>query len=154
MTNDASYTHGLAHEGEKTPFLSSNGPFFDDLELATPSQSPGSLLPGYLSHYHPRQWMTSTTIPMPTMPTTSTIGPGARRALSNLPFLLRRTVVFLLPSFIQPLVSPTPSGPQPSARPGPTAYLDGMRGVAALVVFFCREFTFSSFPSQLCKRNE
>ncbi|KAH6631011.1 acyltransferase family-domain-containing protein [Chaetomium sp. MPI-SDFR-AT-0129] len=149
MTNDASYTHGLAYEGEKTPFLSGNEPFFDDLEHAAHSQPPpGIRLPAYLSHYHPRQWTTSTTIPMlsmPTMPKTSTIGPGARRVLSNLPFLLRRALVFLLPSFIQPLVSPTPSsGSQPSARPGPTAYLDGMRGLAALIVFFCH-FLYTSF---------
>ncbi|KAK4144177.1 acyltransferase family-domain-containing protein [Dichotomopilus funicola] len=146
MTNDASYNHGLAYEGEKTPFLSGNEPFFDDLEHAAHSPpSPGIRLPAYLSQYRPRQWRTSKTISIPTMPTTSTIGPGARRALSNLPFLLRRTFVFLLPSFIQPLVSPTPSsGSQPSARPGPTAYLDGMRGLAALIVFFCH-FLYTSF---------
>ncbi|KAK4033217.1 hypothetical protein C8A01DRAFT_40314, partial [Parachaetomium inaequale] len=60
---------------------------------------------------------------------------AAHRALNNLPSLLRRIAIFLLPSFIQPLLTNSPPSQPP--RPGPTAYLDGLRGLAALAVFFC-----------------
>ncbi|KAL2173232.1 uncharacterized protein P884DRAFT_281212 [Thermothelomyces heterothallicus CBS 202.75] len=67
----------------------------------------------------------------------------AHRALPHLPGLLRRAAIFLLPSFIQPLVSRSKSGPFPSSSSsqhgrclGPTAYLDGIRGLAAVAVFF------------------
>ncbi|KAI0473150.1 acyltransferase family-domain-containing protein [Xylariaceae sp. FL0804] len=73
---------------------------------------------------------------------------------------LLRTLVFLLPSFVQPLVPVPPrdrlrggAGAGAEAEeekkamkrkgagaPGPTAYLDGMRGVAALFVMFCHYF--------------
>ncbi|KAL2190837.1 hypothetical protein L209DRAFT_775898 [Thermothelomyces heterothallicus CBS 203.75] len=67
----------------------------------------------------------------------------AHRALPHLPGLLRRAAIFLLPSFIQPLVSRSKSGPFPSSSSsqhgrclGPTAYLDGIRGLSAVAVFF------------------
>ncbi|KAH7139763.1 acyltransferase family-domain-containing protein [Dactylonectria estremocensis] len=45
--------------------------------------------------------------------------------------LLMRIAWFLVPSFLQGRAA------DEKAQLGPTAYLDGMRGVAALVVFFC-----------------
>ncbi|KAK3327828.1 acyltransferase [Cercophora scortea] len=51
--------------------------------------------------------------------------------------LLLRTLFFLLPSFIQSRLTRTTWAPD---RLGPTAYLDGMRGLAALFVFFCHYF--------------
>ncbi|KAK0719694.1 hypothetical protein B0H67DRAFT_643018 [Lasiosphaeris hirsuta] len=47
--------------------------------------------------------------------------------------LLLRTALFLLPSFLRPHPSPLATTTRPSA----TAYLDGLRGLAALIVFFC-----------------
>lgn len=69
------------------------------------------------------------------------------------PFLLR-SAFFLLPSFLQsrihghPPFDPTPQGNQKKRDHGgqeprplsPTAYLDGMRGVAAFCVFLCHYF--------------
>ncbi|GAB7354011.1 hypothetical protein MBLNU459_g4601t1 [Dothideomycetes sp. NU459] len=47
---------------------------------------------------------------------------------------LRSTLFFLLPTFVQSRVRPSPPG---SSKPlHPTAFLDGMRGLAALFVFF------------------
>ncbi|KAI0024297.1 acyltransferase [Xylariomycetidae sp. FL0641] len=77
--------------------------------------------------------------------------------LSSWGHLLRRTGLFLLPSFIQPRLLTTirerHSGPDwgshnpgggagggSGGKLGPTAYLDGMRGLAALFVFFCHYF--------------
>ncbi|KAM7204096.1 Acyltransferase family domain containing protein [Rhypophila sp. PSN 637] len=66
------------------------------------------------------------------------------RLTSNLRSTLLRIVIFLLPSFIQPLVTSsipkTNHHEKPKKTPGPTAYLDGMRGLAALIVFFCHYF--------------
>lgn len=53
--------------------------------------------------------------------------------------LALRAVIFLLPSFVQSKFS-RDAGPRGSSsihRSGPTAYLDGIRGLAALFVFFC-----------------
>lgn len=47
---------------------------------------------------------------------------------------IKRTAVFLLPSFIQSRLS---RDRVRNDKIGPTAYLDGMRGLAALFVFFC-----------------
>ncbi|KAK3945946.1 acyltransferase family-domain-containing protein [Diplogelasinospora grovesii] len=64
--------------------------------------------------------------------------------------LIFRLGIFLLPSFVSPRFSRTPSSSSPSPtsgrrmRPGPTAYLDGMRGLAALFVFFCHH-SYTSF---------
>jgi peptidoglycan/LPS O-acetylase OafA/YrhL len=90
------------------------------------------------------------------------------RALTNLLPPLRQTAIFLLPSFIHPLLSKTPRHPttaalppprprprpQPSPLPPPhptppnpkrpTAHLDGLRGLAALTVFACH-FLYTSF---------
>ncbi|KAK4168887.1 acyltransferase family-domain-containing protein [Cladorrhinum sp. PSN259] len=55
--------------------------------------------------------------------------------------LLLRTAIFLLPSFLQPGLSTTPSS---RLRLSPTAYLDGMRGLAALFVFLCH-YTYTCF---------
>ncbi|KAE9986872.1 hypothetical protein Vi05172_g7973 [Venturia inaequalis] len=48
--------------------------------------------------------------------------------------LLYRTGFVLLPSFVQSRITPDDGTP---AKIHPTAYLDGMRGLAALFVFFC-----------------
>lgn len=56
--------------------------------------------------------------------------------------LLIRVGLFLLPSFIASRLSPHHERTQ--GRLGPTAYLDGMRGLAAFIVFFCHYF-YSSF---------
>lgn len=55
--------------------------------------------------------------------------------------LLARAGLFLLPSFVSSRFSHHERTP---ARLGPTAYLDGMRGLAAFIVFFCHYF-YSSF---------
>ncbi|KAK3985004.1 acyltransferase family-domain-containing protein [Cladorrhinum sp. PSN332] len=52
--------------------------------------------------------------------------------------LVLRTVIFLLPSFLQPRGGSVPP------RLSPTAYLDGMRGLAALFVFFCH-YTYTCY---------
>lgn len=76
-----------------------------------------------------------------------------KRAVTGLPIPMRipsrshcRTLVvkaglFLLPSFISCRLSHERPGPH---RLGPTAYLDGMRGLAAFIVFFCHYF-YTSF---------
>ncbi|KAH8893156.1 hypothetical protein GQ53DRAFT_103906 [Thozetella sp. PMI_491] len=51
-----------------------------------------------------------------------------------------RTGFFLLPSFVQSRISRDPRIRGGGDRLGPTAYLDGMRGLAALFVFFCHYF--------------
>ncbi|KAK4449089.1 acyltransferase family-domain-containing protein [Podospora aff. communis PSN243] len=51
--------------------------------------------------------------------------------------VLLRTTLFLLPSFLHPNQPPRP-------KPSPTAYLDGIRGIAALVVFICH-LTYTCF---------
>ncbi|KAK4131321.1 acyltransferase-like protein [Trichocladium antarcticum] len=67
------------------------------------------------------------------------------QALVHSPRLaLRRIGIFLLPSFVQARLSHGPRCRASSAQPGPTAYLDGMRGLAALVVFFCH-FSYTCF---------
>lgn len=49
----------------------------------------------------------------------------------------KQVLVFLIPSFIQDVIYPsTKSKPGNSDRPKPTAWLDGMRGIAALLVYF------------------
>lgn len=62
----------------------------------------------------------------------------ARRARA----LLLRTTLFLLPSFLHP----SPSNHRPPTL-SPTAYLDGVRGIAALVVFICH-YTYSMLNSR------
>lgn len=76
-----------------------------------------------------------------------------KRAVTGLPIPMRipsrshcralmvKTGLFLLPSFISSRLSHERTGPH---RLGPTAYLDGMRGLAAFIVFFCHYF-YSSF---------
>jgi peptidoglycan/LPS O-acetylase OafA/YrhL len=71
----------------------------------------------------------------------------ARSTLSSLPMprrpppmsaclaLLRRAGFFLLPSFVQSRLSHDRK--HGADKPGPTAYLDGMRGMAAFSVFLC-----------------
>ena len=70
--------------------------------------------------------------------------------------LLHRTALFLLPSFLHPPPNPpTPRPPPPypflptprtitTPASNPTAYLDGIRGLAALHVFFCH-LLYTSF---------
>jgi len=67
---------------------------------------------------------------------------GYAHGLRSVPWrsLALRTAIFLLPSFLQSRFSHDPGLRTVSHRPGPTAYLDGMRGLAALVVFFCHYF--------------
>lgn len=50
-------------------------------------------------------------------------------------YYLRQFLIFLLPSFIQARYSPTEGDLRPR-RTYPTGYLDGLRGLAALFVFF------------------
>ncbi|ETS81075.1 hypothetical protein PFICI_06077 [Pestalotiopsis fici W106-1] len=57
--------------------------------------------------------------------------------LSSWAAILLRVGIFLLPSFVQHRF--THDRPR-SDRVGPTAYLDGLRGLAALFVFFCHFF--------------
>ncbi|EJP65493.1 acyltransferase-like protein [Beauveria bassiana ARSEF 2860] len=59
------------------------------------------------------------------------------RSTSWRPLLLLRLGVFLIPSFLQGRHAREQIRP---AHLSPTAYLDGMRGLAALVVFFCHYF--------------
>lgn len=70
----------------------------------------------------------------------------ARSVPHNLRSILLRTGFFLLPSFIQPYVSRDPrSRASTSSRHlSPTAYLDGMRGLAALFVYFCH-YSYTSY---------
>lgn len=76
-----------------------------------------------------------------------------KRAMTGLPIPMRipsrshcralmvKAGLFLLPSFISSRLSHERPGPH---RLGPTAYLDGMRGLAAFIVFFCHYF-YTSF---------
>ncbi|KAF3761148.1 hypothetical protein M406DRAFT_229188, partial [Cryphonectria parasitica EP155] len=54
-----------------------------------------------------------------------------------------RTFLFLLPSFVASRLSPGGAAAQ-TGRLSATAYLDGMRGLAAFIVFFCH-YSYSSF---------
>ncbi|CAN8106255.1 unnamed protein product [Discula destructiva] len=51
--------------------------------------------------------------------------------------LMTKLCLFFLPSFVSSRLSHERPGSQ---RLGPTAYLDGMRGLAAFIVFFCHYF--------------
>lgn len=76
-----------------------------------------------------------------------------KRAMTGLPIPMRipsrshcralmvKAGLFLLPSFVSSRLSHERPGPH---RLGPTAYLDGMRGLAAFIVFFCHYF-YTSF---------
>ncbi|EAQ92431.1 hypothetical protein CHGG_00666 [Chaetomium globosum CBS 148.51] len=139
MNGHATSTWGLAHDEEKASFLNDKPP--PDIERDARHADVTSCFPTIT--YPPRQW---TTVTLPSR--------AAHRALTHLPPLLRRTLFFLLPSFIQPFLSRQryhhhknnpPLPPRPTTpQPGPTAYLDGMRGLAALIVFFCH-FLYTSF---------
>ncbi|KAH6649870.1 acyltransferase family-domain-containing protein [Chaetomium tenue] len=139
MNGHAASTWGLAHEEEKATFLNDKPP--PDIERDARHADVTSRFSTIT--YAPQQW-TATTLP----------SRAAHRVLTQLPALLRRTLFFLLPSFVQPLFSRQrhhhhknnpPLPPRPTApQPGPTAYLDGMRGLAALIVFFCH-FLYTSF---------
>jgi hypothetical protein len=78
------------------------------------------------------------------MPDASTLARGVIRASLSMPWrlLALRTLIFLIPSFLQPLV--TGEKPARQDRLMPTAYLDGMRGLAALFVYFCH-YTYQLF---------
>jgi peptidoglycan/LPS O-acetylase OafA/YrhL len=83
----------------------------------------------------------------PRIPTGQWTTARTHRALTNLVPPLRQTALFLLPSFIAPLLSkPTTTTPPPPPPPKekPTAHLDGLRGLAALTVFACH-FLYTSF---------
>ncbi|KAK5628640.1 hypothetical protein RRF57_004355 [Xylaria bambusicola] len=74
-------------------------------------------------------------------------------ACTNL--VLRRTAVFLLPSFAHNRFSPardrrneTNSNGSGAKTLSPTAYLDGMRGLAAFFVFFCHYFYTAFFIAE------
>ncbi|KAH8159121.1 hypothetical protein CIB48_g9129 [Xylaria polymorpha] len=78
------------------------------------------------------------------------------KAYSNL--ILRRTALFLLPSFTHHRFSPARdrrgnnsagNGSSGGAKAlSPTAYLDGMRGLAAFFVFFCHYFYTAFFIAE------
>ena len=140
MNGNAASTWGVVYEEEKGTFLNDKPP--PDIERDATHADLASRFPATTSH--PRQRMAIT---LPSR--------AAHRALTHLPALLRRALFFLLPSFIQPFLSHQrrhhhnsknpPLPPRPAApQPGPTAYLDGMRGLAALIVFFCH-FLYTSF---------
>ncbi|KAI0870881.1 acyltransferase family-domain-containing protein [Hypoxylon argillaceum] len=94
--------------------------------------------------------------------------PWAATTRSYLNLVLRRTAIFLLPSFIHHRFSPARdrrsvsgnnnhnsnnggggNGSAGSAKKlSPTAYLDGMRGLAAFFVFFCHYFYTSFFIAE------
>ncbi|KAI0184353.1 acyltransferase family-domain-containing protein [Xylaria flabelliformis] len=77
------------------------------------------------------------------------------KAYSNL--ILRRTAVFLLPSFTHHRFAPArdrrgsssiSNGSGGVKTLSPTAYLDGMRGLAAFFVFFCHYFYTAFFIAE------
>lgn len=70
--------------------------------------------------------------------------------VSSLTSLALRTGIFLLPSFLHPRASRERLR---GDKLGPTAYLDGMRGLAALFVFFCHYFYTSFVISEGWGRN-
>lgn len=72
---------------------------------------------------------------------TSTVR-GYAHGLRSAPWrsLALKTAIFFVPSFLQSRISRDPGLRTVSRRAGSTAYLDGMRGLAALVVFFCHYF--------------
>ncbi|KAK2054777.1 acyltransferase [Colletotrichum caudatum] len=74
----------------------------------------------------------------PASPGGSTPVPGSK------PFLARLTAIlfFLLPSFVQRRLRPNDFKPR---RLYPTSWLDGLRGVASFIVFFCH-FTEKHVP--------
>ncbi|QDS73962.1 hypothetical protein FKW77_008256 [Venturia effusa] len=78
----------------------------------------------------------------PSLSWTDSVRPYIRAArICSWRTLFYRTGFALLPSFVQNQITPD------DGRPGkihPTAYLDGMRGLAALFVFFCHYF-YTSF---------
>jgi peptidoglycan/LPS O-acetylase OafA/YrhL len=80
-------------------------------------------------------------------------GAAATKAYSNLlrpsawNSMARRTVDFLLPSFLNHQ-NPSSGGGSGRKKLYPTAYLDGMRGLAALFVFFCHYFYTSFFIAE------
>ncbi|KAJ4306196.1 hypothetical protein N0V88_000992 [Collariella sp. IMI 366227] len=61
----------------------------------------------------------------------------ARSLLIDLWSLTLRVAIFLVPSFLQSRFRQDPKPRPPPRTPHPTAYLDGVRGLAALAVFFC-----------------
>lgn len=63
---------------------------------------------------------------------------------SHLRSLAVRAALFLLPSFVSHRYHHHHHHQYEPARLSPTAYLDGMRGLAAFIVFFCHYF-YSSF---------
>lgn len=66
---------------------------------------------------------------------TDTVKPYIRTArICSWRTLLYKTGFALLPSFVQSRITPDDEAP---GKIHPTAYLDGMRGLAALFVFFC-----------------
>ena len=74
-------------------------------------------------------------------------------AYTNL--VLRRTAIFLLPSFTHHRFSPArdrrnndTNGNSSAKVLSPTAYLDGMRGLAAFFVFFCHYFYTAFFIAE------
>jgi hypothetical protein len=78
------------------------------------------------------------------LPDAPTLARGALRAFFSIPWRLMviRALIFLVPSFLQPCITG-----EKKARPErliPTAYLDGMRGLAALFVYFCH-YTYQAF---------
>jgi hypothetical protein len=77
------------------------------------------------------------------LPDAPTLARGALRAFLSIPWrmMLVRALVFLVPSFLQPYITGETARQD---RLIPTAYLDGMRGLAALFVYFCH-YTYQAF---------
>ncbi|KAI1177177.1 acyltransferase family-domain-containing protein [Nemania sp. FL0916] len=79
--------------------------------------------------------------------------PWAATTRTYASLILRRTAIFLLPSFTHHRLllarDRHSSSSSSSAKTlSPTSYLDGMRGVAALFVFFCHYFYTSFFIAE------
>ncbi|KAK8042304.1 acyltransferase family-domain-containing protein [Apiospora rasikravindrae] len=68
---------------------------------------------------------------------------GKAFRISALSSVVIRSAIFLLPSFLHPSRN-SRERLRGGDKLGPTAYLDGMRGLAALFVFFCHYF-YTSF---------
>jgi peptidoglycan/LPS O-acetylase OafA/YrhL len=67
------------------------------------------------------------------------------RAAAQIGHILALVVYYLLPSFARSRIFPSPATETPKKPLNPTAYLDGLRGVAALIVC-CYHWMYFTFP--------
>lgn len=118
----------------------------DPLDPLPSARGPRSGLKILLQQFLSRIEATSATLPnwrlaRSNLPTTTWLEkqdptrPQIHAWIGTLLLLLRSCVIFLLPTFVQSRYLPSRAEQHP-ARKNPTGYLDGLRGVAALSVFF------------------